>query len=282
MRGPTPARRRLRLVRRGGRRLLPVVCCDVDGTINDEKVPERGRLGTVGPARHALAPLADLGIPVVLVTMRSLAEARRYAAAVGGCQVCIGEDGAAIGLPAGDLWVVSPGRVGGPQRVGDSPTLMAIRTLLDEVRAGGSPDLWASCDRPARPPQACDLGLTELLAVNRGRVASAVVRCSPEARHIVELRAPRHGLRTSGEVLHVLPSGVDKATGLRALDAHVGSLFGAVVDGVLPAAFGNAANDLPMLAAAREMGGVGALVEGPRDLALRVFGLVLELLEDDR
>jgi len=97
----------------------------------------------------------------------------------------------------------------------------------------------------------------------------------------VGLRAPRHGLRTSGGAARPAERG-GEATGLRALDAHAGRLFGAAVDRVLPAPFGSAANDLPMLAAAREMGGVGALVEGPLDLALRVTGLLLELQEDDR
>src|SRR5215472_6164145 len=101
-------------------RLLPVVFCDIDGTVNDHRVPERLRLSTVGAARAALRPLAAFGIPVVLATARSLDEARRYEAALGTAPVCIAEDGAALGAGGAGEILTAPG----------TAPLAAIRGLL--------------------------------------------------------------------------------------------------------------------------------------------------------
>lgn len=236
-----------------GMRLAPVVLCDIDGTLNDERRPEGERLATVGPARAALAPLAAMGVPVVLVTARSPSEARRYAAAVGASQVAVVEDGAALSAAGRD------------RPLGPAP-LDAIRALLAEVRSAVGDRLPASCD----PPGTWTRGdATEILRASAGRVASAVVPgASPAARQALARLAPSRGLRAFGETVNLVPAVADKGTALGYLHAHAGALLGRDVGGVLPLAFGNGPNDLPMFLAAHELGGLAALVhdaEAPLD-----------------
>jgi hypothetical protein len=235
------------------RRVLPVVVCDVDGTLNDERVPEAARLATVGPARAALADLRERPIPVILASARSLAEVRAYADAVGAGPVCIGEDGAALAAGGRDR-CIAPGPTG---------WLASIRGLLGGFRES-MPGLAASCDPPRTWTGRADPPALAILRGSAGRVASAIVLGVPAGRRAeLERGAARGGLRTFGDVLHLLPATADKGTALCHVDHHARALFGGNVDGVLPLAFGNGPNDLPLFRAAAGLGGLAVLVGGP-------------------
>jgi hydroxymethylpyrimidine pyrophosphatase-like HAD family hydrolase len=122
-------------------RLRVVGFTDLDGTANDEDVPESERFLTIGPARECIARCQAAGIDVGVVTGRSFGEAILYADALGARGPVICEDGAVIALPtAGDRngssaepWLVKAIRtVSGRQVIINSVTEATLLTKIVE------------------------------------------------------------------------------------------------------------------------------------------------------
>lgn len=72
---------------------------DIDGTAQNEELPERERIGSITPAVDCIARCQAKGVEVGIVTGRSFGETLRYASALGCRGPLICEDGAVLVLP---------------------------------------------------------------------------------------------------------------------------------------------------------------------------------------
>ncbi len=246
---------------RGGRTLLIAALTDLDGTANDEHVPEHGRLATLGPARAALATLADSGIVTGICTARSFGEARQYREALGGRGPLIAENGAVLGLPDGTRRVFGNAAQLGiaVRRIGDRlgrpvPSSLdwpSLEAAWERERAGAGPVFLGHPDR-------------ESLRLAGDRVASCfLVGLSAGEKAVARTVAAELGLDCFGELLHLIPQGADKGRALAALGDHLRSAdlgLPGPVDLVAHIVFGNGENDLPLFARAIDGGGAAVLV----------------------
>lgn len=224
---------------------MTLVATDIDGTI----LPRSGRVSE--RTKRALGALADAGIPLVLVTARPPRWLDSVAAQleIEGTAVC------ANGAVQYDL---------GRRRVVDAitvpeSTLLEVGALLREALPGVifgiettsglamEPDFPTS-EQGLRPREvarlesmaaACDNSTVKLLAaLVDGDHDAMLATAEPLVGHLLE---PSHSNSTV-PLLELAPSGVTKASGLARMAEHFG------VDAADVVAFGDAPNDLPMLA----------------------------------
>lgn len=81
--------------RRAHRPRAVAVITDLDGCLLD------ARTYGIAPARAALRLLRRRGVPLVLCTSKTLAEVRALFRTLGGCHLCVVEDGGGLFVPAG-------------------------------------------------------------------------------------------------------------------------------------------------------------------------------------
>lgn len=247
---------------------------DIDGTINNEHVPESERLGTIGPARDGVALLQSLGVPVGICTARAQGEAQMYARAIGARGPVISENGACTVYPNGDIVTI-----------GDMREIRQCVAVIEE-RIGravvSTLDLHAL---EARWAQQQEMGLhvendlghatVEALRLSASREASAYLSGLNEyERSVAFAVAESFGFKPFGDLLHLISPRADKGVALDALCARYvgeevslyskdGSVSNAVIDRVTPIVFGNGENDLALFSCAIERGGYGVLVADP-------------------
>lgn len=240
---------------RTGQWLLVLALTDLDGTANDERVPEPARLATLGPARAAFARLHESGVATGICTARSLGEAREYRDALGIGGPIIAENGAVLVLPDGTC-----------RRLGDAGPLAAVvaaisttvgRPVPSSLDWPGLEAAWEA-ERQGRAP-VC-LGHESLAALRRAadRVASCfLVGLSPAEKEVATRLAAAAGLDAFGDLLHLVARPADKGLALGELLDTLRPSDSAVV---VPIVFGNGVNDLPLFARALRAGGAAVLV----------------------
>jgi hypothetical protein len=90
-----------------------------------------------------------------------------------------------------------------------------------------------------------------------------LVGLSPDEKAVVAGIAGEMGLTCFGELLHLIPRGVDKGRAFAALNAHLTAIppqHGLRPDMVVQIVFGNGENDLPLFGQALKAGGQAVLV----------------------
>lgn len=255
---------------------------DIDGTLNNEHLPESERIHSIGPAREAIETLQSLGILVGICTARAQGEAELYAGAVGARGTLISEDGACTTSPRGERVTIGDIREVREcvavieERLGRSLVSTLDREALEEswrtqvaARENGQSLLL--------PAHENDLGHStiEALRLSAARVASAYIGgLASDERAIAIGIAEAYGFRPFGALLHLITRRANKGVALDALcesfrDRPVSVLDGSGarksvhIDRATPIVFGNGENDLPLFSSAIERGGYGVLVGDP-------------------
>jgi HAD superfamily hydrolase (TIGR01484 family) len=255
---------------------------DIDGTLNNEHVPESERIHTIGPAREAIETLQRCGVPVGICTARAQGEAELYAEAVGARGWLISENGACTTSPQGERVTI-----GDMREIRECVTAIEARlgrplvTTLDLHALEGSWRQQMAARREGRevfpPSHENDLGhsTVEALRVSAARVASAYISgLTLGERSIAIAIAEAYGFRPFGDLLHLINRRADKGVALdglceslRAQEVSARDASGVRksvrIDRVTPIVFGNGENDLPLFASAIERGGYGVLVADP-------------------
>ncbi|HTH46953.1 MAG TPA: HAD hydrolase family protein [Candidatus Limnocylindria bacterium] len=244
-----------------GRWTLFCALTDLDGTANDERAPECGRISTIGAARDTFATLAGVGIVTGVCTARSFGEARQYREALGITGPIIAENGAVLALADGSR-----------RAFGDLPQLaLAIqkiaiaigRPVLSSLDREGLEVAW---QRERRGESPVVLGHPDLTSLRRSaeRFGSCyLVGLSEPERSLAIAVAEELGLGVFGDLLHLIPRGVNKGKTLAALAEALRDSVATAETGpvtVAPIVFGNGKNDLPLFQQALDAGGAAVLV----------------------
>lgn len=246
---------------RTGKRVLVCALTDLDGTANDEHAVERDRLATIQPARKAFAILAQSGIVTGICTARSTGEALHYRRQLGITGPLISENGAVIRFADGSQTVLGELQLL-REAVGRISRLLG-RTVPNSLDYAGLVAAWEQELRGHGPTL---LGHPDAIALRRAadrRGSCFLVGLSPQEKEAVTALAGEMGLTCFGELLHLIPPGVDKGKAFQALHDHLLGLpaeSGGCPETVAQIVFGNGENDLPLFRQALRAGGCAVLV----------------------
>ena len=271
------------IVQRKGCKLAVLAFSDIDGTINDESLPENKRLGSIAPAKEGLATLETKGIPVGLITARSFGETEVYQKLLGNKGFNICEDGAVVVLPRNAVTVTNSDALSKKMRLvehnGEYAVLLSkvdttkikefLTFVINEAANQGSHQIpLATC---TSTPEALlkDVAYESLADAKRSmdRIGSAYVRKTSEIqREIMITNADSWGMRVFGEPhhMHIIGKEANKGNALAFINDNI-KLFLPDSAGILPIVFGNNVNDLPLFKQAEEMNGIGVLVKNAHD-----------------
>lgn len=245
------------IVEKEGRKFAIVVLTDLDGTANDETLPEAKRLSSVTPAAEAISALQNLNIPVGIITSRSHGEALIYQESLHTKGPIICEDGAVLALPDRTLVLSKVGR-------------RNLQQFLEEVekqtkKMGETAQIISTLTNTAEDLQrAAGHSTLELARASADRVASAYIADpTPLQRKIVMQEAPKWGIRAFGEAINLIGEDANKGSAIVALDEHAKEFY-LDAQGIIPLVFGNNNNDLKLFYEAERMGGVGVIVGHPQ------------------
>lgn len=259
------------VVEQEGRRLAVVAFSDLDGTANDETIPEKDRIFTIGPARETLQAFEQKGIVSGVNTGRSFGEAQFYMKklGVGGPVIC--EDGAVVMLPSS---VDSPdaARIGGISHDGEWAVVLSksTRSTVADIVQKSEKELGVSLVNTVTSSaedikEVVGHPTVEAAAFSADRLASGFIVATPEQSEIISGIANTYDMRTFGVPLHVIGRDAHKGHALKFINEHADVFFpGMNVQGILPIAFGNNVNDLAFMETCREVNnGIGVLVGKP-------------------
>lgn len=259
------------IVEREGRRLAVMAFSDIDGTINNEGLPDSERLGSIGPAKHGIGLLETRGIPVGLITARSLGEAEVYQNAIGNKGITICEDGAVVLLPPHTLDEEHEHKLSERVRLMEhngSPVVLLSSVDAPAIERFLSFTEQEAIKRGGQPPESSTPHLSSE-DTNTGRIGSVYAGDTTEIqRKVIQEHAQANNIRYFGrpQYLHLVGADAHKGTALQFINDNI-KLFmpsDTGIDGILPIVFGNNENDLVLLQKAREMGGIGVLVMNVR------------------
>lgn len=273
------------IVEREGRRLAVLAFTDLDGTANDETLPERDRLASIGPAIETVLRLQARNIPVGGITGRSFGEALQYQDMLGATGFTICEDGAVIVLPQGAVEhagrenVVAKFGEDRVARLRDHDVLLlssinpdVLRELLDRV-----PNLITTLSNsPEEIQHLIGHPTPEAAALSGERLASCYV-ADPMREQVDQIHAEiaKAGLpiRTFGwntnndrrGPLHLIGTDANKGMAVQVVNDNIGLFLPGAerVDGILPIGFGNNVNDVKLFSQLEGMGGIGVIVGKP-------------------
>jgi HAD superfamily hydrolase (TIGR01484 family) len=240
--------------------LLVCALTDLDGTANDEHVPEDRRLATIGPAKQAFALLESSGIVTGVCTARSLGEARHYQRHLGVSGPLIAENGAVVCFPDGSDRVF--GDLHQLETVADWASAELGRKVPNSIRYATLEEAW---EKERRGETAVFLGHTDKDSLRRSadrRASCFLVGLSDVEKAKVSEHAAKLGIFCFGELLHLIPAGASKGAALDALNEHL--LARPAEHGFRPTrvaqiVFGNGVNDLSLFERALRSGGCAVL-----------------------
>lgn len=262
------------------KKLAVLAFTDLDGTVNDQGVPEKERLATITPAKEAIEKLQKHGIPVGIVTARSFGETMVYQEALGTQGFTITEDGAVIILPPNiqeDTTQLSQKNhiVSHEQQTAlilSNAELPKIKDFLKHVaeqlqRKGLPQNIVSTCT--ATPQVLKDLIHYQTIddAVRAAdRLASAFIRDVTEEQYeVITENADAWNLRITGKPhhAHILGKDADKGGAIQFINDNINLFLPDMkdVNGILPIVFGNDYNDLRLFEEAHKLGGIGIIVK---------------------
>lgn len=266
------------VVEQGGKRLAVVVLSDLDGTAQDETLPEQERMGTIQPAKRALHRFESNNIPAGINTGRSFGEAEEYRKALGINGPIICEDGAVTVFPEGIDPLVAK-QAGAVQHEGKWVKILSktnrdtIAEIVNRsgavIRERGLGDGQLVNTISSTPEQIMAIvghPTAEAARLSADRLASGFIAgATPEQIDIIKKIAEEMGVRTFAEPLHLIGKDAHKGHALESVNAQADKFFpGLNVQGILPIAFGNNVNDIAFMEVCREInGGIGVLVGKP-------------------
>ncbi|MBI3485470.1 HAD hydrolase family protein [Candidatus Daviesbacteria bacterium] len=263
------------IIEREGKRFAVTAFTDLDGTANDETLPESERLATIEPAREAIAELEKRKIPAGIVSGRSFGEALLYQNALKGHGFIICEDGAVVVLPNLGLDLTSEASLGSRYHLTEHEGRRAlVLSKIDTATIGKflsvvglrSDAVTTIYSSPEQIQQVVGHPTSLAARLSADRLASAyIAQASPEQLQRVTAMAPEFGIRTFGVPLHLIGTDADKGEALQVISDNVSIFFPnrGQLAGIIPVVFGNNVNDIKLIQRAETMGGVGVLVGHP-------------------
>lgn len=263
---------------------IAMVWSDLDGTANDEKVPEGQRMGTIEPAREAFSRFELMRLPVGLISARGTGEVEAYQDALDVNGPIIAEDGQVLVFPKGiridkeelpeefrqfRLFDHEGRQAMLLSHVGIIQLKTFTQDVLKEAEKRGianREDIYSSLTKPP-----------EELIISTGHESMEFVRASVDrlgsgyfdkvSQSFLDLlneMAPPYGIRVIGDTRSASIYGVDsnKGNALRIFDRLAEHFFPDVegARGTTAVAFGNGRNDLAMFAAVHANGGIPILI----------------------
>lgn len=268
------------IIEKGEERFVVLAFTDLDGTVNNQAVAEKNRLGTIAPAKNAIEELQKHNIPVGIITARSFGETKLYKDALGVNGFTIAEDGAIIIMPKNieadtialthDKHIISyeNEKVLILSEV-EAPVIKEfLNNISRQLEKQGLPqNLISTC---TSTPQA----LKEIIKYQTlddamraaDRVASAFVRdVTGEQYRIITENADSWNLHIVGTPhhAHILGKDADKGNAIKFINDNIDLFFpnDKNIDGILPIVFGNDYNDLRLFEEAHGMGGLSVMVK---------------------
>lgn len=234
---------------------------DLDGTVNDEHLPENQRLSSIHEAKEAFSALARNGVLTGICTARSSGEARHYQRHLEISGPLISENGAVVIFPDGSKKVF--GNLETLQEAVERISARLQRKIPNSIDFASLEEAW---EKERRGESPVFLGHDDLESLRRAadRCASCfLVGLSLEEKQVAGEIASEMGLTSFGELLHLIPAGADKGRALEALNSHLLEMppeHGLHPDRVVEIVFGNGENDLPLFEQALRGGGAAVLV----------------------
>lgn len=262
-----------------GRRVIPTIISDIDGTINHEELPEGERLGSISHAAEAFAPWTREGYSISLMSSRTLPEIQAYADQLSVNGYAIGEDGGIIALPSTmteqninklhEAGIQTASFDGRNVVLTSATPVDTIAKIMREVEEeSGKPIVSTVTSSAEEMQQAAGHHSLEMAQASMVRLASAYAVDVDEAQHaLLQARMAEVGIRTLGgtydkviQFFGTTPDGkpADKSAALEMLDRIISVTQN--VDGMLPVVCGNAKNDIPLWTMALKMGGKAVLI----------------------
>ncbi|MGH7203336.1 MAG: HAD hydrolase family protein [Candidatus Levyibacteriota bacterium] len=273
------------IIQRNGLRLAVVAFSDIDGTINDESLPEKERLNSIAPAKEGLISLEAHGIPVGLITARSFGETQVYQKALGNKGFTICEDGAVVVLHSSTITEANKNNLSKHMKLvkhnGEFAVLLSkvdtakikefLTTIINQAAQQGSQQTLLSTCTSTPEVLLKDIPYETLTDAKRSRdrIGSAYVRnTSAIQREIMHSLAPSWGMRVFGEPqhMHIIGKDAHKGNALQFINDNI-KLFlsqSTEVDNMLPVVFGNNVNDVPLFKQAHDMNGIAVLVKNAK------------------
>lgn len=268
------------IIEKHGEKLAVVAFTDLDGTVNNQELPEKDRLTTINPAKEAIEELQKHGIPVGIVTARSFGETVLYKDSLGAKGFTIVEDGAVIILPQKireDIKMLAQKKhmVSHDQQTAlilSKVELPMIKDFLNYISEQLSKknlphNLTSTCtSTPETLKEVIQYQTIDDAMRAMDRLASAFVRDATEAQYnIIVEHTDSWNLRITGNPhhAHILGKDADKGSAIQFINDNINLFLPTAknVVGILPIVFGNDYNDLRVFDKAHAMGGIGVLVK---------------------
>lgn len=268
------------IIEKKGKKLVVLAFTDLDGTVNNQAIPEKDRLSTTSPAKQAIEELQKHDIPVGIVTARSFGETKLYKDALGTEGFTITEDGAIIILPQN----IETDAIDLTQNKHIISYEQEKVLILSKVKTPIIKDFLSHISK-----QLMEMNLPENListctstpqvlketikyqSLNDAiratdRVASAFVRDITEEQYeIITENINSWKLRIGGTPhhAHILGRDADKGTAIKFINDNISLLLQSDrnIHGILPIVFGNDYNDLRLFEEAHAMGGISVIVK---------------------
>lgn len=263
-----------------GKKLAVLAFTDLDGTVNDQGVKEKFRLGTIAPAVEAVKTLQSYNIPVGIITARSFGETQIYQNALKTEGYTIAEDGTVVILPPhiNDEELSSLSSNKRVVKHNDQHALLMSAADIEKIKEFIEfikkkfverklpTDLITTATSSVKALQtAVHYETARDAQLAKDRLASAFIRNATEEQYeLIKEYAHEWNLRIGGKQhhIHVFGNDADKGSSLHFITTHLDHFIvgNEVVDGVYPIIFGNDYNDLPLFQASEELGGISVLV----------------------
>jgi hydroxymethylpyrimidine pyrophosphatase-like HAD family hydrolase len=269
-------------------RILPFVASDIDGTANDESLAESFRINSIGPAKEALGVYERLGMPVWLITSRTIGEGELYQQKMNLHGGIIGEEGISIALPAGvdlslaqnipDTYLAKHGEKHILIQAPKDAMQIVSAAIRQAQSQSGTPLISSLVYEGEGFTQLDERKLTDLMTAaghhsteaavaSTIRFASAYVVLQDDKQKKAILDAIKDNsqlrMRDHGRIIELYASKHNKATALKLAGSHLQVFFPhAQVDRLFPIVFGNRQNDIAMMQYVGSEG-IAVLVAGP-------------------
>lgn len=270
------------LIKKGNKKFAVLAFSDIDGTVNDQRLPESERLSSINPAKEAIKKLQEYDIPVGLITARSFGETLVYKNALNTNGFMVSEDGAIVILPKLSNQAID--KISKKYHIIshekenvlilskiELPEIKNFLGLINKIlKESSNKELITSCT--SKPELLKELINYETLEDTKraiDRLASAYVRDSTDKQfELLKKHARERGMRVEGEQFHahILGADADKGSAIQFINDHISEILPDLeIDGILPIVFGNDYNDLRLFEEANSLGGLGIIVKDSND-----------------
>ncbi len=270
----------LKVIKNHGKKLVVLAFTDLDGTVNNQEVPENERLATINPAKEAIQQLQSNGIPVGIVTARSFGETLVYKNVLGADGFTITEDGAVIilpqrkdqnmgSLPYKDRLVSHRQQTALILSKVGLPKIKEFINYVDKKlkKIGYPDDLATTCtSTPEVLKRLVRYETVDDAKRAMDRLASAFIRDATEAQYReIKENSEAWNIRVGGRRHHlqIVGKDADKGNALKFINDNINLFFPPSMElkGIFPIVFGNDHNDLRLFEEAYKLGGMGILVQ---------------------